>query len=160
MGVTGTLVPNVIKAVYNRAQKTLTYFLRWVQDVNNDPGLHDRHYVNKYSSCYYGQFPLSFASSLGEPELCQLLINHIAKMAETNDMSLSHEYEAIARAKNINGRKMSEALRRWALRGGNTIDHPAWDFKEYNYFTNAQVNVSCGGTLIRDDSSSARFEVT
>jgi hypothetical protein len=140
--VTGSLLPRTMKGTYERVTKVLTHFVQWVQDVNNDPDLHDRHYHNKFSSCYYGQYPLSFASSLGEPELCQLLINHLNNLVETRELGLSREYDAMAQAKNANAKKMSEALRKWALRGGNTDDHPAWNIKEYNYFTNAQVGIT------------------
>ena len=139
--VSGWLLPRTIKASCKRVTKVLTHFMQWVQDVKNDPDLHDRHYYNKFSSCYYGQYPLSFASSLGEPELCQLLINHLNHLVETRELGLSREYDAMAQAKNANAKKMSEALRKWALRGGNTADHPAWNIKEYNYFTNAQVRI-------------------
>jgi len=48
-------------------------FLLWIQkrDIRHDPLVETS--ANSDGACYFGEFPLSFAASIGSVDICQML---------------------------------------------------------------------------------------
>jgi hypothetical protein len=62
--------------------------LSWIQnrDLANDPVVNTT--ASPDSACYYGEFPLSLAASIGSIEICMLLKEHACRRINSNDLVL------------------------------------------------------------------------
>lgn len=93
---------------YSRWQRLMA----WIQhrDLQQDP-LAER-VQNNDSACYYGEYPLSFAASVGDVEVCKMLYEEAQKRKrDKEDTRLCHFFEEVAERHTQDGISLSRWLR-------------------------------------------------
>lgn len=117
------------------------FLLAWIQGRETSTAADSlvKYQDNPFSACYYGEFPLSFAASLGRIEICDVLLEAFSKRRKNQDHHLKDFYEASARRQTREGKEMEKTLAAWKAQGDSGQPHPAyWRHMELDYIVNAQ----------------------
>lgn len=87
----------------------------WIEnrDLKNDPVVHTT--ANSDSACYYGEFPLSFAVSIGNISICKILNEHARSRIVNFDPYIAHQYDFLV-SRNTN---QAEMLKRFVAESGS-----------------------------------------
>jgi ankyrin repeat protein len=94
---------------------------------------------NEYSACYYGEYPLSFAASIGSIQICRLLLS--CKTSRANDRvdSIKKKLGRIGRSQTF-----VQHNKHWCLNSdGKTSRSSLWEFlNAIDYFGNTALHMA------------------
>ncbi len=106
-------------------------FLSWIVriDLNVEKFAVMTQEKNVYSACYYGEYPLSFAASIGSVQMCRLLLS---------------EHKKISESKSIEGGTPLKD----ASRGDHCRTNPSQTFTQDNRHSNVNADCQLGCSLV------------
>ena len=94
--------------------------------------------VNEYSACYYGEYPLSFAASIGSVQICKLLLSCQISRAENPVESLRKNLSRIGKSRTFVQHNMH-----WNLNSDGKNRSPQWDFlNAIDFFGNTALHMA------------------
>ena len=133
----------------------------WIQSVDLDKKPIQNFVDVHDSGCYYGEYPLSFAASVGACNVCDLLRVYFLLKRQHRDESLIGLYENAASLNAHEGDDTMKTRVDWyytETRAGRYVEHPAFvrEMGSHDYFVNARD--SHGNTALHLAVIHKRFE--
>jgi ankyrin repeat protein len=94
--------------------------------------------VNQYSACYYGEYPLSFAASVGSVGICKLLLSCHKDRQNDPHMQAVNQLSRIGRSQTF-----VQHNEHWRAKADGTGRSPLWEFlNAIDFFGNTALHMA------------------